>query len=71
MWAEPTHDLDSDHCTLAASVYTSKQIQGVLSVGGEELPDVPFYVLDQLSSTFHCNTHCYLQLWSAFLHTAF
>ncbi|XP_066510000.1 tRNA (guanine(26)-N(2))-dimethyltransferase-like isoform X2 [Hoplias malabaricus] len=78
VWAEPIHDLEFVQKVLKAVAGnptrfgTSKRIEGVLSMVTEELQDVPlYYVLDQLSSTIHCNTPSMLQFRSAILHAGY
>uniref|UniRef100_A0AAR2LY26 tRNA (guanine(26)-N(2))-dimethyltransferase n=1 Tax=Pygocentrus nattereri TaxID=42514 RepID=A0AAR2LY26_PYGNA len=78
LWAEPIHDTEFVQKVLAAvsgnpsRFGTSKRIEGVLSMVTEELQDVPlYYVLDQLSSTVHCNTPSMLQFRSALLHAGY
>ncbi|XP_060768058.1 tRNA (guanine(26)-N(2))-dimethyltransferase isoform X2 [Neoarius graeffei] len=74
IWAEPIHDLGFVQKVLTAvsgnpsRFGTSKRIVGILSMVTEELQDVAlYYVLDQLSSTIHCNTPSMLQFRSAVL----
>ncbi|XP_055040054.2 tRNA (guanine(26)-N(2))-dimethyltransferase [Misgurnus anguillicaudatus] len=78
MWAEPLHDSAFVQKVLGAvsgnptRFGTSKRIEGILSMVTEELQDVPLYhVLDQLSSTVHCNTPPMLQFRSALLHAGY
>uniref|UniRef100_A0A8B9KS36 tRNA (guanine(26)-N(2))-dimethyltransferase n=1 Tax=Astyanax mexicanus TaxID=7994 RepID=A0A8B9KS36_ASTMX len=78
VWAEPIHNLEFVQKVLAAvsgnpsRFGTSKRIEGVLSMVTEELQDIPlYYVLDQLSSTVHCNTPAMLQFRSALLHAGY
>ncbi|KAL7834152.1 hypothetical protein AOLI_G00291120 [Acnodon oligacanthus] len=78
LWAEPIHNTEFVQKVLAAvsgnpsRFRTSKRIEGVLSMVTEELQDVPlYYVLDQLSSTVHCNTPSMLQFRSALLHAGY
>ncbi|KAL6462103.1 hypothetical protein MHYP_G00302480 [Metynnis hypsauchen] len=78
LWAEPIHNMEFVQKVLAAvsgnpsRFGTSKRIEGVLSMVTEELQDVPlYYVLDQLSSTVHCNTPSMLQFRSALLHAGY
>ncbi|KAF4094423.1 hypothetical protein AMELA_G00015190 [Ameiurus melas] len=78
IWAEPIHDVEFVQKVLRAvsgnpsRFGTSKRIEGVLSMVTEELQDVPlYYVLDQLSSTIHCNTPSMLQFRSAVLNAGY
>ncbi|XP_062845736.1 tRNA (guanine(26)-N(2))-dimethyltransferase isoform X2 [Trichomycterus rosablanca] len=78
IWAEPIHDVEFVQKVLSAvsgnpsRFGTSKRIEGVLSMVTEELSDVPlYYVLDQLSSTLHCNTPSMLQFRSAVLNAGY
>ncbi|KAK3528014.1 hypothetical protein QTP86_014089 [Hemibagrus guttatus] len=78
IWAEPIHDVGFVQKVLSAvsgnssRFGTSKRIEGVLSMVTEELQDVPlYYVLDQLSSTMHCNTPSMLQFRSAVLNAGY
>ncbi|XP_053085437.1 tRNA (guanine(26)-N(2))-dimethyltransferase isoform X2 [Pangasianodon hypophthalmus] len=78
IWAEPIHDVEFVQKVLTAvsgnpsRFGTSKRIEGVLSMVTEELQDVPlYYVLDQLSSTIHCNTPSMLQFRSAVLNAGY
>ncbi|XP_047676349.1 tRNA (guanine(26)-N(2))-dimethyltransferase isoform X2 [Tachysurus fulvidraco] len=78
IWAEPIHDVGFVQKVLSAVAGnpsrfgTSKRIEGVLSMVTEELQDVPlYYVLDQLSSTIHCNTPSMLQFRSAVLNAGY
>ncbi|KAI5618656.1 tRNA (guanine(26)-N(2))-dimethyltransferase isoform X1 [Silurus asotus] len=78
IWAEPIHDVAFVQKVLSAvsgnpsRFGTSKRIEGVLSMITEELQDVPlYYVLDQLSSTLHCNTPSMLQFRSAVLNAGY